>query len=132
MWTRLGTHGVPEDRFFAMTGPIIDGAWQISVGADLQLPGTSGRVPLATRLINRYVARFQRAAHHDPGLAVAFLRVLNLMEPPASLLRPRYVLKILAGTAAADRAVEPQRVRQTTYEPILRLLIFFFQAIHYK
>ncbi|UYM04830.1 FAD-dependent oxidoreductase [Solicola gregarius] len=97
------------DRYFAAIRPIIDGAWQTSVSADQQIPGTPGRVPRGARLINRYVARFQRAAHSDQGLAVAFLRVMNLMEPPASLLRPRYLVKVIARTPASGRAEKPLR-----------------------
>ncbi len=82
-------------RFFAATASAVDVPWQIAAGADLDLPGTPGRPPLPTRVLNRYIARLHIAAGRDPGLAAAFLRVANLMAPPPSLMRPDRMIRVL-------------------------------------
>jgi len=37
------------------------------------------------------------AARHDSRLAIAFLKVANLEEPPARLLQPSIVMRVIAG-----------------------------------
>lgn len=48
-------------RFYRAAAKVIDPVWQLNAGGDLALPEIPGHRPLATRLINRYVARMQRA-----------------------------------------------------------------------
>lgn len=100
-------------RFFTASRPIVDAAWDTSVAADLQLPGTPGRQSWPMRMVDRYVSRFQTAAHDDADLAAAFLRVINMMEPPSSLMRPRYVGRVLAH--------RPRRGAQAELAPAARV-----------
>ncbi|MFE9581653.1 FAD-dependent oxidoreductase [Nocardia sp. NPDC006044] len=86
--------GLPA-RFYSAAGKVVDVAWQLSAGADLSHPGVLGPRTPRTRLTNAYVARVQRAAHVDPLVARTFLRVANLVEPPAALLHPRIASRIL-------------------------------------
>jgi hypothetical protein len=51
-----------------------------------------------------YVTLVQRAGTRDPDVAAAFLRVIALLEPEESLLRPTILLRVLKhslGTAPA-------------------------------
>jgi 2-polyprenyl-6-methoxyphenol hydroxylase-like FAD-dependent oxidoreductase len=82
-------------RFLRAAGKIIDPAWQLSAGGDLAFPEIPGHRPLATRLINRYVARLQRLAQTDPTLSTAFVRVIGLLEPPSALTRPAILARTL-------------------------------------
>lgn len=82
-------------RFFRAAARLVDPAWQIVTGGDLALPGTPGRRPLGTRILGRYVQRVQRVAAADPAVAVAFLRVANLVSPPQSLLAPGVARRVL-------------------------------------
>jgi hypothetical protein len=54
------------------------------------------------RLVNAYVGRLHAAASTDAVVGAAFLRVLNLVDPPARLLRPSIVRRVLAGRAAGS------------------------------
>jgi hypothetical protein len=48
-------------------------------------------------MIGAYIDRYQAAAEHDIALAGQFFKVAGLLEPPARLLRPSTVLRVLAG-----------------------------------
>lgn len=70
-------------------------AWTVVVGADLQLAGVEGTPPPGHGLVSRYVGRVQRAAHDDPAVARALMRVTNLLDPPQALMRPRIAARVL-------------------------------------
>jgi 2-polyprenyl-6-methoxyphenol hydroxylase-like FAD-dependent oxidoreductase len=100
-------------RFHAAAASLADRAWDVVVGADLQLPGVVGTPPPGHAVISRYVHRVQQAAQHDPVVATALLTVTNLMAPPTNLLRPSIARRALApagrrrrgGEVTADRDV---------------------------
>ncbi|GAA5061572.1 FAD-dependent oxidoreductase [Nocardia callitridis] len=92
---RAGDTGDLPERFYSAVAPVIDVAWRLSTGSDLANPAVVGPRDLRTRLTNRYVARAQRAAHYHPSVARAFLRVANLVDPPAALLAPSTAWRIL-------------------------------------
>ncbi|SDY69541.1 2-polyprenyl-6-methoxyphenol hydroxylase [Geodermatophilus africanus] len=105
-------------QFFRRAAGLIDVAWDIAAGSDLRLPAVPGPRPVRVRLVNAYVAQVQAAAAVDPEVGAAFLRVANLIDPPASLLRPRLGTKVLlarrraarVGASAADRPDPTVRV----------------------
>jgi 2-polyprenyl-6-methoxyphenol hydroxylase-like FAD-dependent oxidoreductase len=85
-------------RFFAGAAKVIDGPWSIAVGTDLRFPEVAGRRSPKVRFVNAYVHRLHVAATADEVLGAAFLRVLNLVDPPTRLLAPRIVLRVLRGS----------------------------------
>ncbi|MFC8043414.1 FAD-dependent oxidoreductase [Nocardia sp. NPDC057353] len=87
-------------RFYAAASAVVDVAWRLSAGSDLANPGVPGTRTARTRLTNAYVARAHRAAHADPVVSRAFLRVGNLVDPPAALLRPAIARRILLPRSA--------------------------------
>ncbi|TDB73761.1 squalene monooxygenase [Micromonospora sp. KC723] len=99
-------------RFYRGAARLIDGPWQISVGTDLRFPEVVGRRTLKVRLVNAYVARLHAAATTDADLGAAFLRVINLVDPPTRLLTPGRVLRVLRGPRPA-----PASVRQVQRHP---------------
>lgn len=90
-------------RFFRGASRIIDGPWTIAVGTDLRFPEVPGRRSARVRITNGFVHRLHVAATGDAVLGAAFLRVLNLVRPPTSLLRPGIVLRVLRGSLRAKR-----------------------------
>jgi hypothetical protein len=84
---------------------VVDAAWSIAVGADLQVPGvTADAAVRSPALVGRYVRRLQRVARHDPEVAAAFLRVTNLLAPPPSLMAPTVAARVLRPGASRLRA----------------------------
>jgi 2-polyprenyl-6-methoxyphenol hydroxylase-like FAD-dependent oxidoreductase len=87
--------GLAHD-FFARAAEIVENPWQMTVGADFRFPGTVGPKARSVDFINAYVARVHRATHHDAFVLTAFLKVMNLMAPPASLFHPQVLVRVLA------------------------------------
>ena len=84
-------------RFFARASQIIDVSWNAAVGNDLKSPEIEGpRTPML-RILNWYLDKLQLAAHHDAVLSAAFLKVINMVAPPPSILNPRIVWRVLKG-----------------------------------
>lgn len=82
-------------RFHREAARIIDAPWRIAVGGDFGHPSTVGPKPLGTDQLNGYMQRVVRAAHASVPVARAFNRVLNLVDPPTSLLHPAVVVRVL-------------------------------------
>lgn len=82
-------------RYFRRVARLVETPWQIAVGSDLRNPDVQGRRTLTTRLVNAYLSRVHRAAHHDNAVALAFHRVANLLAAPASLFHPGIVARVL-------------------------------------
>ena len=78
---------------------MIEGPWSIAVGTDLRFPEVIGPRSPKVRFVNAYVHRLHVAAVTDAVLGAAFLRVLNLVDPPTRLLAPGIVLRVLRGPA---------------------------------
>ena len=76
-------------RFFKQAGKIIDIPRRTAVGNDLRFPEVEGPRTAMTRFINWYVGKLHHTAHHDAEVSVAFLKVVNLLLPPPSLMHPR-------------------------------------------
>jgi 2-polyprenyl-6-methoxyphenol hydroxylase-like FAD-dependent oxidoreductase len=94
--------GLDAVRFFRAVKPVIDIPWQIATGGDLALPGVEGERTVMTRFVNWYLNRLHAAAVTDTRLAVAFIRVANLLAPPPSLLRPDLAVRVLRGPRAVS------------------------------
>jgi 2-polyprenyl-6-methoxyphenol hydroxylase-like FAD-dependent oxidoreductase len=84
-------------RFFARASKIIDIPWSIAVGNDLRMPEATGPRSAAIRVINAYIAKLHKAAHHDPAVAFAFHQVGNLLQPPSHILHPRVAARVFWG-----------------------------------
>lgn len=80
--------------FFKAAAKVVDIPWQLSVGEDFRFPQTIGPKPAGVDLINRYVAAVHRATHFDEEVGRAFLKVMNLLEPPTSLMKPGMMWRV--------------------------------------
>jgi 2-polyprenyl-6-methoxyphenol hydroxylase-like FAD-dependent oxidoreductase len=81
--------------YFKRVAKIVDIPWQMAVGEDFRYAETEGKKARGTDFVNAYGARLHRATHSDPQVLVEFLKVMNLMQPPASLFHPKTVWRVL-------------------------------------
>jgi hypothetical protein len=82
-------------RFTRSVAPLLDQAWETSVGSDLALPEVAAPRGPRVRLQIAYARRVQAAAERDPTVTRAFMRVIGLLEPSRLLLRPDIALRVL-------------------------------------
>lgn len=93
-------HGGEPDpyRYFTAVSGSLEAPWRFGVGADLALPGVTGPALPESPLTADYVGRLQLAAVGDPAVAIAFIRVTGLVDPPPALLRPEIAARVDAVT----------------------------------
>jgi 2-polyprenyl-6-methoxyphenol hydroxylase-like FAD-dependent oxidoreductase len=104
-------------RFFKAAAKIVDIPWHIAVGSDLRHPQVKGGRPPMLRFINWYIDKLHLAAIEDSTLASAFLKVVNLMMPPSSLLRPPIARRVFLGNlmpaiSIASAAIETAKQQE--------------------
>ncbi len=104
--------GLPM-RFFKQATPVVDIPWTIAAGEDLRYRQVEGPRPPGFDLLNSYVVKVHQAATTDPEVCRAFFNVANLNAPPASLMKPSILLRVMKATMGAKRASAPVRPLET-------------------
>lgn len=102
------TRNALAHAFFKEAAKIVDIPWQLSVGEDFRYPETTGPKAPGTDFINRYVERVHKATHNDTVVYGAFLHVMNLMKPPASLFHPKIVWRVLRNKPSVPQSALQQ------------------------
>ncbi|MEV6647303.1 FAD-dependent oxidoreductase [Amycolatopsis sp. NPDC051371] len=96
-------------------GKVVDNPWEVSAGGDLAFPGVEGKRTAKVNMGNAYVGRVQYAASKDPEVAKGFMRVAGLIDPPAALMKPRMMARVLR--ASRDMTASGGGVPATTPQP---------------
>jgi 2-polyprenyl-6-methoxyphenol hydroxylase-like FAD-dependent oxidoreductase len=86
-----------SQRFQARLAKQTDGPWAMATGEDLRYPEVEAERPLGYGFMKWYTGRVHQAVAHDTALALRFLRVMHMLEPPTALLTPAMALRVLAG-----------------------------------
>jgi hypothetical protein len=82
------------------------------VGNDLAYPEIEGpRTPMV-RFFNWYIGKLHLAAHNDPQVSIAFLKVINMVAPPPSMLHPRIVWRVIKGNLRPHQQETTMREKQ--------------------
>jgi hypothetical protein len=86
---------ISAKTYFAKVSKIIDDSWSAAVGTDLSFPEVEGQRTPLIRFLNWYFSKLHIAAHSDADVSVAFLKVINMISPPPSILHPRIIWRVL-------------------------------------
>lgn len=92
-WLRSGTDD--PRRYFREVARVVQVAWDVVRGGDLALPEVPGPRSLQVRVLGRYLDRLQAAACVDPVVAQRYLRVVQMLDRPSTLLRPGTLTRTL-------------------------------------
>ncbi|SEQ29239.1 FAD-dependent oxidoreductase [Streptomyces radiopugnans] len=102
-----GAGGLPR-RFFRAAARVVDTPWLLAAGGDLRFPEAEGRRGPADGLLDRYLTRYRAAASVDPVLGRTFLAVAHMLQPPARLMSPGHVLRVLRASGRAGGPVRTE------------------------
>jgi 2-polyprenyl-6-methoxyphenol hydroxylase-like FAD-dependent oxidoreductase len=97
-------------RFHATIADIVDVPWGLTTGEDFRHAETRGPRPPLTPLLHWYTGRMHQRCAHDAALALAFYRVMHMIEAPSALFRPATAWRILGprrGVPAPDYVPAP-------------------------
>ncbi|GGM82040.1 hypothetical protein GCM10011609_17530 [Lentzea pudingi] len=84
-------------------GKVVDGAWAMATNQDILYPGAVGKpLPLAGRVLQRYVDRLVRTATTEAAVTRAFLDAFTLSAPMANLLSPKMIWATLRGPRSSS------------------------------
>jgi len=81
--------------FFKGATKFVDAAWDAITVEDFRYPQTRGQRPKGYALLKWLNRRFFALSATDKEFGVAFTKVLQLVEPPESILKPKYLFKAL-------------------------------------
>ncbi|ANZ38068.1 hypothetical protein BBK82_20385 [Lentzea guizhouensis] len=84
---------------------VVDGAWSMATNQDILYPDAIGKpLPLAGRVLQRYVDRLVRTATTESLVTRAFIDAFTLSGPMTKLLSPKVFLATLRGPRSAPPA----------------------------
>lgn len=106
-------------RFHRKAARIIESPWRIAVGGDFGHPATTGPRPLGTAQLNGYLQRVIQASHASVPVARSFNRVLQLDDPPAALVHPALVVRVLREAGRSPVATGAQVRHPRIGPPVL-------------
>jgi 2-polyprenyl-6-methoxyphenol hydroxylase-like FAD-dependent oxidoreductase len=101
-----GLHG----RFHKTISTIVDSPWRLTTGEDFRHAEALGKRPRGTTLLHWYTGRMHERCAHDAALALAFYRVMHMIDPPSRLFRPSTMARVLGprwSPAARDDRMRP-------------------------
>jgi 2-polyprenyl-6-methoxyphenol hydroxylase-like FAD-dependent oxidoreductase len=101
-----GDRGLPR-RLFRASARNVRVAWQTAVGSDLALPEVVGSRPISMRITNAFLERVLTATEVDPVVAGQFMRITGMVDPPARLLRPSILFRIMRTKRRRRTDVQP-------------------------
>ena len=89
-------------RFFRATAKQIAPIWRVNRLNDFAVSPVDGWRSVPKRLLNWRIEKVMAAAENDIVLTEAFLRVLQLVDPPTRLLQPSLMMRVVAGNRPAS------------------------------
>lgn len=81
--------------YFRRVSKVVDIAWQITTGEDFRYAQVQGKRPPGYKILSKYLDRVHAVASDDPVVGRAFFDVLNLLEPPPTMMKPVIARRVL-------------------------------------
>ena len=84
--------------FFKALARFAGAPWGMATGADFAVPGTVGKRPLISRILDPVVGRILTAGNDDPVVRDRIGEVINMLKPPSALLELPILRRALLAT----------------------------------
>src|SRR5271157_1857452 len=88
----------PPAQFLQSVGAFRGRAVGMATGADFAVPGTVGKRPLISRILDPVVGRILTAGNDDPVVRDRIGEVINMLKPPSALLELPILRRALLAT----------------------------------
>ena len=105
-----------EKKFQRELARVIEAPWMLATSEDFRVRGTEGGSPsLKTRLMHRYMDQVIRLTTVDRDVRLAFLKVMHMLESPATLFHPTVAMRVIRQAASwPSRLVSEPTARATS------------------
>ena len=97
-------------KFFEAQARFQAEPWGLATGADFRIPGTEGKRPLISRVLDPMFGKMFQVGDDDPAIADRIGEVINMMKPPSALFETS-MLRLIA-KAWSRRLIKGRRRRQ--------------------
>ena len=97
-------------KFFEAQARFQAEPWGLATGADFRIPGTDGKRPLISRVLDPLIGKMFQVGDDDPAIADRIGEVINMMKPPSALL-DKSMLRLIA-KAWSRRLIKGRRYRR--------------------
>ena len=89
-----------EKTFQRELAQVVKAPWMLATSEDFRVLGTEGGTPgLKTRLMNRYMDQVIQLTTSDREVRLAVLKVMHMLESPATLFRPSVLMQVVRQAA---------------------------------
>jgi 2-polyprenyl-6-methoxyphenol hydroxylase-like FAD-dependent oxidoreductase len=82
-------------RFHDEAATVVDTPWHLTTSEDFRHAETAGTRPPGTALLHWYTGRLHANCATDAALALAFYRVMHMLDAPSALFRPWVIWRTL-------------------------------------
>jgi hypothetical protein len=89
----IGDAELPR-KFFAAQARFQAEPWGLATGADFRIPGTDGKRPMISRVLDPLIGKMFQVADDDAAIADRIGEVINMMKPPSALFETSMLARI--------------------------------------
>ena len=72
-------------KFFAAQARFQAEPWGLATASDFRIPGTEGKRPMMSRVLDPVIGKMFQVANDDPEIGERLGEVINMMKPPSAL-----------------------------------------------
>jgi 2-polyprenyl-6-methoxyphenol hydroxylase-like FAD-dependent oxidoreductase len=107
-------------KFFAAQARFQAEPWGLATASDFRVPGTEGKRPLMSRVMDPLIGKMFQVANDDPAIGERIGEVINMMKPPSALFEAS-LLKLIAKAWSRRLLKGKRQEKESTSMPPLVL-----------
>ncbi len=96
----------PLQYFRDLARDVIDPPWEVTHAIDLGFPGVEGTRTFAIKMQQAFTRLVYRAGTRDSRVTAGYFRVAGQVDHPKTLMRPRFLLRVLLAAAGLSKVRE--------------------------